>query len=167
MEWHMIMTNHGWRVFPASIMETYLKWISSGNTPSEQTSHVLVDMPGMIMTDRTYQTIQLDGLSVEIPSQDFSILHKQLQETEEEIMPGGASVFKLRGWLAGLVLTPDQRHDLLSKMDEMLPSVRLIAQKENEEFCRRMDEVNKGGARVVSARHIKLKKDGPGDDRPN
>ena len=148
-QWFRITTNKGWRLFPSSIFKQYLQQISSGKTQPEAAESVTIDMPGIIMSDRNYQTIELDGLIIEIPSSDFAIIHEQLARASEEVLPGGMSIFKIRGWMVGIVLTLEFRDQLLQKMSELLPSAKLIAQKEDEEYTRRIARV--GGRSPVKA----------------
>lgn len=167
--WFRIMTNKGWRVFPSTIASPYLQQIQAGDQPHEVADRAFIDMPGMIMADRTYQTIELEDLTLEIPTTDFSIMYEQLKHAGEEFLPGGSSVFKLRGWLCGLVLTLELRNLLLQKMSEVLPAVKIISQKENEEFVRRLDIVNKNSpVKVISARALMVKQKKDEDkEKPN
>jgi hypothetical protein len=160
MIWYRIMTNKGWRVFPQSLTENYLKWISvdpskyEGNL--EETIEVAVDHPGMVAADRTWQDVEIQGLTISFPSTDFGSFLAELEESSPEIAPGGIECYKIRGWLAGVILLPDMREQLIEKMSEMYPAVEIIADKENAEFMRRMREINRDGVKVISGRALAL-----------
>lgn len=162
-EWCRVMTSNGWRVFPTSLAGPYLGK-SLGVVIPEPTAKAFIDNRGMMMVDRTVQTLELDGLTIEIPSQDFSDFCYQLKFARSEHLDDQTVVWKLRGWLCGLVLTGMLRHALLDLMEDRLPAVELIAQEENAEFLRRVDSM---GGRVVSARAETIRRDGPGDKKPN
>lgn len=157
-----------------SLAPSYMKHligISSWNPVPEPADEAFIDMPGMIMADRSYQTLTLDELSVTVPSQDFPLFHERLLHAKEEIISDGCSVIKLRGWLSGIVMTPEHRRQLLSSMEEMLPAVKRLAASEDEEFTRRIDGVNKTSpTKVVTWRAEKTKseqKDGQEKEKPN
>jgi len=168
-QWLKIITNNGWRIFPLSISSSYLQNVSTGRTAPIIADRVMIDLPGMIMEDRAYQFIDLEGLQIEIPVTDFFTFHKMLSASHEEILPGGSSVFKLRGYITGLVLTLELRNLLLQKMGEILPTLKLLAQKENEEFVRRLKNANKNSpVKFISARAEILERQKDEDkDKPN
>ena len=168
MEWKKIITNKGWRFYPLSIEKQYLKKISSGRTKSELAHKVLIDFAGMIMANRTYQTLNLCELDIKIPSQDFEEVYLQLKNCKPEILSDEIEVFKIRGWLAGIVMTRDMRTVMMRTMEEVMPSVQKIAQDENDEFVRRIDQISKNsGNTVVSIRAEELKKSNGDKVKPN
>jgi hypothetical protein len=154
------MTNKGWRVFPESITENYLKWISTDPKKYEglleKTSKVEVDHPGMVVLDRTWQHVEVQGLTISFPSHDFGSFLADLEEQEILTSPDGLQCYKVRGWLAGVILLPEMREELLEKMSEMYPTVEAVADRENAEFVRRLKLINKDGIKVVSARALAL-----------
>ena len=168
MEWKKIITNKGWRVYPLIIEKQYLKKISSGRTVPESAHKVVVDFAGMVMADRTYQTLNLCELSIRIPSQDFEEMYLQLKNCKPEILTDDVEVFKIRGWLAGVVMTRDMRGVMMRTMEEVMPSIKKIAQNENDEFVRRMNQISKNsGNTVVSRRAKELEKNSGDKVKPN
>lgn len=134
MNWFRVLTNNGWRVFSEEIAEAYLKKTSSGRSTPEPVDDVIIDLPGMIPADRTYQELDLDGLEVTIPSMDFEILHALLLRAKVTVLPGGTEIVKLRGSIEGLVMTVKQRDTLVRLMDEIMPAVTILGDKENKRF---------------------------------
>lgn len=146
------MTGRGWRVFPEQLAEAYTKSIQMQYAELQDIDVIYLDMPGMAMMDRSYQILKVDGLTISIPSQDFSCFFEMLRGTKPQILPGALSCIKLRGWMSGLVMTEDMAREVRDKMSELLPSVKLLEEKEDKEFARRIKEVNKEKTFVVSER---------------
>lgn len=161
MNWFRVFTNNGWRVFPETIREAYLKKTSSGRSTPEPVTESGIDMPGMIMSDRTYQEVELDGLRISIPTTDFALLREVLVAADVEILSNDVECVKMRGWLEGIVMTPEQRTRLLANMGEVLPAVVVAAGKENREFVRRLSEAQKKSPiQIISQRQERLKEEG-------
>jgi len=169
MNWSKTMTNKGWRVFPDTIRDAYMKQIGAEGEPTEPTDEAFVDLPGMIMADRTHQELEFDGLMLTFPTTDFKYLLNELKEGLEEILVGGVPCVKLRGWLTGLVITPDQRKRLVAQMEEILPAVVVAARREDEEFNRRLSSAQaKSPVQIMSARQERMKQEGDKDvPKPN
>ena len=118
------------------------------------------DRPGMIMTDRPIERIKIDTFPLDIPSQDFEYFMRKLIKAQERTLPTGEKYYKIHGWLHCVMFTPEQRDMVLTAMEEMLPEVRVKAEEADDEFSRRIAEINKGGEKVISVRdkncpHIK------------
>lgn len=110
------------------------------------------DRPGMVMTDRPWETIKIDTFSLEFPTQDFEYFVEKLYSAPERKAPSGASYYKIHGWRHCVVLTPEMRDLVLEAMEEMLPEVQDRAAEADKEFSRRLREINKGGVKVISHR---------------
>ena len=169
MNWFRVFTNNGWRVFPEELSSPYMSKISTGRSVPEPVSESSIDLPGMISSNRGWQKISLDGLSLEIPTTDFSTFYEVLKEEPEEILPGDVTCIKLRGWLEGVVLTPTLRTELLTKMEEILPAVQVAAAKENREFVKALTEIQeRSPIKIISQRQERLKAEGDSDvPKPN
>ena len=160
--WYKISTTNGWRIFPQEISKQYVHSISS--KPEErlktlqETKEIFLDCPGMVMADRSIQSFYFYGLKVSIPSHDFGLFLENLEEQDIEIGRNGVEMYKLKGWLEGLVLTPQLRQDLLEKMCEIYPEAEKLADQENAEFCRRIKDAQNKGAKVISLKAEMLKK---------
>jgi hypothetical protein len=111
-----------------------------------------IDLPGMIMTDRPIEKVKIDTFTLSIPSQDFREFARELAFVHKRVFSDGQEYYKIHGWRMCVVFTPEQRDMVLAEMQRMLPEVEARADAADREFSRRMDEVNKGGVRVLSAR---------------
>lgn len=112
-----------------------------------------IDLPGMIMKDRSYQKIEVvDGFTLEIPSQDFLYYFRELRDGPEREFSTGQKYYKIHGWLVCMVFSTEQRDRILSVMRERLEEVNEIAKREDEEFSNRLKKINKDGIKIVSPR---------------
>jgi hypothetical protein len=109
-----------------------------------------VDQPGMIMADRTYQTLEIDGFKLTIPSQDWEYFLRELEYGRRRKFASGTEYYKIHGWLNCVVFTVDQRDRVLAEMKARLPAIKIVAQKEDQEFLRRIREINSDGVKVVT-----------------
>ena len=113
----------------------------------------LIDLPGMIMTDRPIEELEVDGFTLKIPSQDFEVFAGRLFKLTPRRFNSGKEYYKLHGWMQCLVLTPSQHAALLSLMDKMLPEVSKRGKEADKEFSRRMRVLNeKSPIKVASHR---------------
>jgi hypothetical protein len=171
MTWTKAFTSNGWRVFPDVLVDAYLKRISPEGrgmhrvSPVETSDVFLVDLPGMAMVDRSYHVFSVDGLDLKMPCRDVPILEAMLRGATEELLPGGVPAYGLRGWLVGVLMTEVQRGTLLAQMAEALPAMKVLADAEDREFARRIDAVNVGQVRVISARAEATKRKPVEDDK--
>lgn len=117
----------------------------------------VLDRPGMIMSDRTYQSINIDGLPLQIPSEDFEFFYDELQTLPERYFEDGTKYYKIHGWIHAVVLSADQKDLLMKTMGEMLEEAKVLAKHDNDEFVRRMNKINENGQKIVSAKHELLK----------
>lgn len=116
------------------------------------------DMPGMIWTGRTYRSVEVDGLKLVVPSQDWASAIFELKLREPRTCPTGEKYVKLHHWAAHcVVLTPEQRDALVRAMEAQLGEAEREAEFDDREFARRIDEINRDGVRVVSARAEAIK----------
>ena len=110
-----------------------------------------IDLPGMIMLDRTHQTIKIDTFELTIPTQDFEYYYRELKDGPKRTFTStGQEYYKIHGWIHCAVFTVEQRDLLVKTMGEMLETVKVQAKKEDDEFTRRLREINKDGVKVVS-----------------
>jgi hypothetical protein len=118
----------------------------------EEVDSILIDYPGMIMMDRTLETIKLDTLKIKIPSTDFGSILFDLKSSPARYFTNDEVYYKLKGYTVCLVLTKDQRDALMKSMEEALPDVRVRAEKDIAEFEKRLSGINKGKEKIVSDR---------------
>lgn len=90
-----------------------------------------IDAGGMCRIDRRYHKFEIDGLAVDIPSEDVSFMLFELKHLKERKFDDGTPYFKLKGfYYRALVLTPELRDQLLSLMEEKLEECERIAEEE-------------------------------------
>jgi len=116
-----------------------------------------VDLPGMIMTGRSIQTLRVHELTVSIPSEDLRTFYGILIETRER--EGKTS---LRGFTSTVLLDPDEVDVLLDEMERALPEADRLAEEEGEKFRRCMNKI-----RIESSARVESWKEGRGMRPPN
>lgn len=85
---------------------------------------ILIDQPGMIRADRRYRDFVFDGLTLTIPSQDFEYyLGKFKNRMRERSFDDGSKYFKIKGWLACLVVSRKQLDEIISQMESIKDEV--------------------------------------------
>lgn len=137
------LTNRRDRDYPEHDGEAAITPVSEG----------MIDLPGMIMTDRPIEKIKIDTLALSIPSQDYAEFARELKFVHKRVFADGQEYYKIHGWRVCVVFTPEQRDLVLGAMADMLPGVKERAEAADREFSRRLDQANeKGGALVVSHR---------------
>lgn len=142
--------------------------LDTSNIVVKPISKIIVDLPGMCMTDRPYELIKLDTLSISIPSQDFQMIFDHALNLKMREFSNGEKYFKLHGWNVCVVFTLKQFELLIEAMGDMLSTANLKADIANEEFSDRIDEINKksNSIKVLSYRNSnninvpKIKTDG-------
>jgi hypothetical protein len=141
---------------------------AEGEAKTDGVLEGLIDLPGMIMMDRPLERIEIDGFTLIIPSQDFTYFVDELaNKAPVRKFADGQEYHKIHGWMVCVVMTPAQRQAVLEKMDELLPEASRRGDEADDEFSRRMSEINKDGVKVVSMRDKKNWKkipEGEGDN---
>lgn len=124
----------------------------------------LIDLPGMIMMDRPIEKFDIDGFTLEIPSQDFWFIVGELERGAPlRTFASGHKYHKIHGWMVCVVMTPEQRTDLLARMEKETPDIQERAAKADEEFSLRLKQINKDTVRIVSWRDKANQKKNPED----
>jgi hypothetical protein len=119
----------------------------------ESSLSCLIDLPGMIMMDRPVEKFAIDDFTLEVPSQDFWYVMGELDRAAPlRTFASGREYHKIHGWMVCVVMTPDQRADLLKRMEKQLPDIQQRAAEADEEFSLRLKQINKDTVRVVSWR---------------
>lgn len=111
-----------------------------------------IDLPGMIMADRPIEKLKIDTFTLSIPSQDFAEFTRELGFVHKRVFSDGQAYYKIHGWMQCVVFTPEQRDLVLTEMKAMLPDVKKRADEADKEFSRRLDVLNAGEVKVISAR---------------
>ncbi len=112
----------------------------------------MVDLPGMIRLDRTYRYIEVDGLTIEIPSQDFASILYELKLKERRSFANGTWYYKLTTRFFCVVFTQVQRDALIAGMEAQLEAAEVEAEADNQAFCEALDVINQGPVKVISQR---------------
>lgn len=113
----------------------------------------LIDLPGMIMMDRPIEKFAIDDFTLEIPSQDFWYIADELERGAPlRTFASGRKYHKIHGWMVCVVMTPEHRADLLTRMEKKTPEIQERAAAADEEFSLRLKQINKDRVRVVSWR---------------
>lgn len=118
----------------------------------EEASKGGIDLPGMAMMDAPWEDIMIGEFKFSVPTLDFEYILQELMKVEVRKFSDGQEYFKIHGNFHCLVLTPDQRNELLDKMCNMLDEVTKRADEASEEFSRRLARMNKGRTRFISHR---------------
>lgn len=141
---------------------------AEGEPMTDGTLQGLIDLPGMIMVDRPLEKIEIDGFTLVIPSQDFTYFVDELaNKAPVRTFADGQQYHKIHGWMVCVVMTPEQREAVLARMEELLPEASKRGDEADDEFSRRMAEINKDGEKVVSWRDKKRWKKVPEDGEEN
>lgn len=126
-------------------------------TSVEGAEVAFIDLPGMCMSDRPMEKVEIDGTVLEIPSQDFEYYRARLDRAPLRRFVSGREYFKIHGRSTCIVLSPEQKALMAERMDAIMDEVLKRADEADDEFSRRLEEVNRrGSARVVSWRDKKF-----------
>lgn len=80
------------------------------------TTEGLVDLPGMVRMDRTYEEFDLGGFKLSIPTTDIDFYYSELTRLPERSV-NGKPYYKIHGWIHCVVLTPEHRTIILSQIE--------------------------------------------------
>ncbi len=120
---------------------------------TEPTESDFIDLPGMCMVDRAVRSVQLtSGLTVKVPSQDWASIIADIRFTKLRWFASGKGYYKLHAPWHCLVLSPDDREELIMKMEAQVEEARLEADVDNERFLRGIRAIQARGVGVASAR---------------
>lgn len=114
-----------------------------------------LDRRGMCMTTRSIQDLEVDGLTVHVPSEHVEhFLHKlENLGVRTEI---GQPYYKLHSWLMCVCLTPEQRDILLSELRRVLPEANALAQLEHQQWMEARAEAVKHNV-LMPAKVVNIK----------
>jgi hypothetical protein len=131
----------------------------------DQTDEVYFDLPGMCLIERAHRTIDLDGLQLRIPSQDFETVLAQVRLLEERQATVGdetLTYYKLHGWRFCIVLSVAERERLIGEMECQREAAEVEGDADNQRFVKALD-----GLPVVSARAEAIKRSVAGNEGAN
>ena len=88
----------------------------AGFNTTEASTHILMDLPGMIASGRHLETLEVAGLRIDIPSTDFEIFYLEVKHSPLRKFASGRGYYKVHAYMSCLVLTPAQHSRLLQEM---------------------------------------------------
>ena len=157
--WAFVMADN-WKIqlCPVWLLDDLVQDMEKRNGPikvgsAEGIDKVWWDPGGMIMQDRSHQTMELDSATLSVASQDFELFLRKLEALPLRTFDSGKGYYKLHGWPCHcLVLSVEQRDLVLKEGKARLEMVKKVAEAEDEEFQRRLDRINSGGLKIISAK---------------
>jgi hypothetical protein len=131
-------------IIPGPLLPGLLKYLVDTEEVPEQTvqknvflvgagDQHLIDYPGPAFMVRRYHEVNVSGLSLRIPSTDFSGIFRELKDLPLS-SEGGVQHYRLYSAIRCLCLTPELRDKMLKEMGKQLPAAIEIADCENREF---------------------------------
>lgn len=115
------------------------------NFYEEDSVAAFIDLPGMIMTDRGIESIDMGGWELRIPTSDFEFFFNEITNLKRRFFSDGTEYYKIHGWMHAVVLSSADRCYILDVMKDRLEFVRYLADKEEEEFEKRLATLKQGG----------------------
>ena len=91
---------------------------------------IMLDLPGMMWSQRGYQEIKIDTLNVSMPYNDFAALYARYKMYEQREFSSGSKYFKFHNRFVCLVLTPDQRDYFMQTMHMFVDRCEIFAELE-------------------------------------
>lgn len=141
------------------LIDDLVQRVNEGEAPdftTEPIADCFMDLPGMVWMGRTIMTVEVEGLKVEIPAQDWAIILDELKLREERTFAGSSATpyYKYHGWRWCLVLTPAQRRAMIQGMEAKLEEAQIVGDSDNRRFQEGINAINDklGRKGVVVAR---------------
>lgn len=153
-EWVMFMVGN-WKphwcpaFMLAGLMEDATRR-GQGLGTSEPSPGGIVDQPGMILQNRTYQKFDLGMFVLKIPTEDCEHYREVLEENRVRKFADGREYYKVHGWIHCVVLAPEHRKIILDQMKRDWDKILATAKSERETFRSAIDKINEGGTKVMS-----------------
>jgi hypothetical protein len=118
----------------------------------EPVTKAWIDLPGMILQDRSIEEFSFDGITLEMPSEDFEHFRESLRDKKVREFSDGRKYFKIHGWLHCVVFTPEQRDACLALMDARAEEARARGEADKKRFREGIAAINKDGVKVMSVK---------------
>lgn len=134
--WYMLgFEDHYPRIVADDVMPSYQRdredsWGDCGDVFFEPREEVVIDRGGVMMVSRTLQTVDVDGLSISVPTTELLAFLAQLEAAE----PVSPDFYEVRGALHVIVLTGLQRLALLDAWRRLEAGCRAQAMEEMMRF---------------------------------
>jgi hypothetical protein len=125
-------------------------------TLTDHTDEAYFDLPGMMWNGRSDRHLEVDGLKIQIPSQDFFTIYAQLKTLPVRKFKDERPYYKLHGWRYCIILTPAQRQIMITAMAEQADAAEAEAEKDLARFEEAIAQVNaKAGREVLVSQKLK------------
>lgn len=112
----------------------------------------IIDLPGMVSIDRTYSDIKVGQFTLTIPNQDFEFFYDELKNGEERTFSDGKKYYKIHGWLACVVFSPEERTEALAVMESIKDSALKLGNEDEEKLIDGIKKAVDAGANIISHR---------------
>ena len=123
--WALVMFSGGWKFHycPSEIVSDLVADIIARGGEEKEIKVVVegrIDLPGMIMTDRPWESIKIGSFNLNIPSQDFSKFMIELASAPVRKFASGKEYYKIHSWRECVVFSPEQREMVLDVAEKMI-----------------------------------------------
>jgi hypothetical protein len=151
--------------------ELYDRAVAEGVTTctfviEDQIDDCFFDLPGMCLQVRAMRRLDLKGLRIEIPSEDFADILAEVRLLPERSVGAGTETltyYKLHGWRYCIVLSTAERKLLVEAMEAQAVEAEAEAEVDRQRFVKALE----GMPNVVSARAEAIKKANAGNAGAN
>lgn len=99
---------------------------------SSQVSPVMIDSPGLCLSEQRWRRADVSGLVVLVPSREWRNLLYYLRLTPVWHTSTGAQLYRMMSWRGCVILTPEQREGLIATMEEQLAEAEAEAEADNK-----------------------------------
>jgi hypothetical protein len=126
------------------------------NLPTHKTAgrnEIHMDLPGMLMLNRKVREVEVDGLFICMPSQDWTNLLARFKLEKVRRFSDGTEYYKIHDRYYCLVLTVGQRNSLVAQMEAQKADADAEGEEDDRRFVEALDKVEG----VISAKAEKIK----------
>lgn len=155
MKWYILQAE-GWKAH--AVPENLLHQLESdalarghNDIRYYESKQFSIDMPGAILSDRSIENITFEGITFSIPSEDFFVFYEELADGKKRKFDSGEYYYKIHGWLACIVFTPELKEKFLTKMETMMDEVEERATKDIERMRESLRKIsNKENVEILN-----------------
>lgn len=109
----------------------------------KQINEGLIELPGPVLMDRTYQSIKIEDFKLKIPTSDFEYFYFKLEESPLRKFKSGNEYYKLHGWMTCVMFTKEQGNTIKEVMHKNLDEISALATEETLKLQKGLMEFNK------------------------
>ena len=149
--WSSILySDYVFHVCPNSLLDEFVKYMKRnandvGEPEIKLVESINIDMPGMIMSTRSWQKIKIDTLEINIPSVDIENFIFNLKLARTRRLLNGEEFYYMSGYLRCVVLKKEQKDLLLSGLEQLFQENATLIEKERSKFSRAVKELEESG----------------------